>query len=283
MSGTQELVGEIGPRAVPSDLTCPTAMRKVRIAGMDVTATDVAGACATIVDWISSARREYICVTGAHGIVESRRNPRVLAAHAGAGMVVPDGMPLVFLLRALGFEGTGRVYGPDLMTSLTRISSVRGLRQFYYGGQHGVAELLASTLARRHPGLAVAGVLSPPFRALERDEIDREIDLINAARADVVWVGLSTPKQELWMADRRKSLNAPVLIGVGAAFDFVAGTKAQAPRWMQRGGLEWSYRLASEPKRLWRRYAKIVPTFALLALTELARRKPEVAQGRRVR
>jgi N-acetylglucosaminyldiphosphoundecaprenol N-acetyl-beta-D-mannosaminyltransferase len=195
-------------------------------------------------------------------------------------MVVPDGMPLVFMTRWLGFHAVSRVYGPDLMRRVTEISARKGYRQFYYGGGAGLADRLAATLTAKHPGLQVVGTLTPPFRPLTPDEDDAIIDRINSARPDVVWVGLSTPKQELWMASHVGRLNAPVLVGVGAAFDFLAGTKSQAPAWMQRNALEWIYRLAQEPRRLWRRYARIVPLFLVLALAQLIAHRQ--ARARRI-
>jgi N-acetylglucosaminyldiphosphoundecaprenol N-acetyl-beta-D-mannosaminyltransferase len=187
-------------------------------------------------------------------------------------MVTPDGMPLVWLSRLLGKHRTERVYGPDLMRKMTAVSSQRGYRQFYYGGSEGVAEKLKQVLVNAHPSLEVAGALCPPFRELTPEEDQAVVDAINAARPHIVWVGLSTPKQEFWMVEHLGRIAAPVMVGVGAAFDFLAGTKRQAPLWMQRNGLEWLFRLCSEPRRLWRRYAYIVPGFTILAVGELVRR-----------
>jgi N-acetylglucosaminyldiphosphoundecaprenol N-acetyl-beta-D-mannosaminyltransferase len=251
----------------PRGLRPERGTRRLDILGITITPTNIVDACSAIEGWIADGRREYVCVTGAHGIIEARRNSNAHRAHAAAGMVVPDGMPLVFMARRLGFPGTSRVYGPDLMRRLTEISATKGYRQFYYGGPPGLAERLATTLRASHPRLQVAGTLSPPFQSIDDEgESEREIEFINSTRPDIVWVGLSTPKQELWMSANRRRLHASVLIGVGAAFDFLAGTKRQAPGWMQQSGLEWSYRLASEPRRLWKRYARVVPTFAALAI-----------------
>lgn len=246
------------------------AVGRIDILGVPVSATGLAGAVAAIEDIILQHGREYVCVTGAHGIIESRRDVRLRAIHEEAGLVTADGMPVVWLARALGATGTCRVYGPDLMNALTELSAQRGYRQFYYGGAAGVADKLASELIRRNPQLKVVGTICPPFRALMPAEDDAIVDAINRSDADIVWVGLSTPKQEYWMAEHRRRLNAPVLVGVGAAFDFLSGNKRQAPRWMQRIGLEWLFRVLAEPQRLWRRYAVIVPSFALLALRRWA-------------
>jgi N-acetylglucosaminyldiphosphoundecaprenol N-acetyl-beta-D-mannosaminyltransferase len=186
-------------------------------------------------------------------------------------MVTPDGMPLVWFLRWVRSQHVARVYGPDLMQEITALSSRRGYKQFYYGGTEGVTEKLQDVLTRKHPSLKVAGAISPPFRRLTPAEDQAVIQRINDAKPDILWVGLSTPKQEIWMAEHVGRVNVPVMIGVGAAFDFLSGTKRQAPIWMQRCGLEWLFRLCSEPRRLWFRYARIVPCFILLAGGEFVR------------
>lgn len=242
---------------------------RVEILGVEVSPVDPDAATETIESWIGRRDRNYVCVTGAHGIMESRRSRRLRDIHNAAGLVVPDGVPLVWVARLLGWTHMRRVYGPDLMRRMTEISARRGYRQFYYGGARGVAEKLRDVLTRANPTLMVCGVFCPPFRAPTGEEDQAVIDMINAARPDIVWVGLSTPKQEQWMADHLGRIEAPVMIGVGAAFDFLAGIKPQAPAWMQRNGLEWTYRLYSEPRRLWRRYAYIVPGFAALATVSL--------------
>jgi N-acetylglucosaminyldiphosphoundecaprenol N-acetyl-beta-D-mannosaminyltransferase len=211
--------------------------------------------------------------------VESQHDQRLRDIHNKAGLVTPDGMPLVFMAHRLGFKTVSRVYGPDLMRKLTELSATNGYRQFYYGGAPGVAERLVAALKSRHPELQVAGILTPPFRDLTPAEDAAVIDRINAAEADIVWVGLSTPKQELWMASHAARLNAAALIGVGAAFDFLAGTKSQAPAWMQRSGLEWLYRLACEPRRLWKRYSRIVPYFLVFASLQLLRSRLSGSNG----
>jgi N-acetylglucosaminyldiphosphoundecaprenol N-acetyl-beta-D-mannosaminyltransferase len=250
----------------------PIGDERVDILGVGVSPINVDDAIATIERWISERSRNYVCITGVHGVIESRRDERLRRIHNEAGMVTPDGMPLVWLSRLLGKHRTERVYGPDLMRKMTAISSLRGYRQFYYGGAEGVADKLKQALVNAHPNLEVAGTLCPPFRELTPDEDQADIDAINMARPDIIWVGLSTPKQEFWMARHFGRIEAPVMVGVGAAFDFLAGTKRQAPLWMQHNGLEWLFRLCSEPRRLWRRYAYIIPSFLFLAAGELLRR-----------
>jgi N-acetylglucosaminyldiphosphoundecaprenol N-acetyl-beta-D-mannosaminyltransferase len=245
---------------------------RVNILGVGVSAINLDDAVAIIERWIGERSQNYVCVTGAHGLMESRCDQRLRRIHNEAGMVTPDGMPLVWFSHLSGKRRTERVYGPDLMHKMTAVSQLRGYRQFYYGGAEGVADTLKHVLIVSYPGLEVAGTLCPPFRELTPEEDQAVVDAINAARPHILWLGLSTPKQELWMASHLGRIEAPVMIGVGAAFDFLAGTKRQAPAWMQRNGLEWLFRLCSEPRRLWRRYAYIVPAFAALAAGELLRR-----------
>jgi N-acetylglucosaminyldiphosphoundecaprenol N-acetyl-beta-D-mannosaminyltransferase len=255
-----------------SDSCTEAALDRAFILGIGVSAITLDRAVLTIEQWIERRTQKYVCVTGAHGIIESRHDPQLRRIHNEAGMVTPDGMPLVFMARRLGFKSVSRVYGPDLMRRFTEISAQKGYRQFYYGGGPGIAEQLAATLKARHPTLSIAGTMTPPFRPLTPEEDEATVARINELAPDIIWVGLSTPKQEFWMASHIGQLNAPVMVGVGAAFDFLAGTKSQAPVWMQRSGLEWAYRLVQEPRRLWKRYARIVPLFFVLALAQIVQR-----------
>jgi N-acetylglucosaminyldiphosphoundecaprenol N-acetyl-beta-D-mannosaminyltransferase len=243
----------------------------IDILGVPVSTINMADALRTIESWIASRTHQFVCVTGAHGVIECRSDPTLRDIHHQAGMVTPDGMPLVWFARLMGARQTTRVYGPDLMRALTALSAQKGYRQFYYGGTEGIAEKLGSKLCCQYPGLAVAGSICPPFRRLTEEEDARIIAEVNAAKPDIVWVGLSTPKQEYWMSEHLGRIDAPVMIGVGAAFDFLAGAKKQAPLWMQRNGLEWLFRLMTEPRRLWRRYSYIVPIFIILSAHQLFR------------
>lgn len=244
---------------------------RVRIMGVNVSAITMSQALATVEDWIGRKARNFVCITGVHGVIESQSDPKLLAIHDHAGLVTPDGMPLVWMARKLGYRHTERVYGPDLMLKLTELSARKGYRQFYFGGAPGLADQLRERLVQRFPGLEVAGTFSPPFKPVSAADDAAMVAMINAAKPDIVWVGLSTPKQEYWMDGHLGRIEAPVMIGVGAAFDFLAGTKRQAPPWMQRNGLEWFFRLLSEPRRLWRRYGQIVPRFIVGASLQLAR------------
>lgn len=234
---------------------------RVDVLGVHVDATDPAAALDTVTAWVERRERHYVCVTGVHGVMEARRDPALRAVHNGAGLVVPDGMPLVWCCHRAGRPATRRVYGPDLMLSVLGRAAERGWSSFLYGGADGVPEQLGERLRQRFPGLRVAGTLSPPFRPLTPDEDADVVARVNASGADLVWVGLSTPKQERWMAEHRDRLDAPVLLGVGAAFDFHTGRVRQAPSWMQDRGLEWAFRLGVEPRRLWRRYLRNNPAF----------------------
>jgi N-acetylglucosaminyldiphosphoundecaprenol N-acetyl-beta-D-mannosaminyltransferase len=242
--------------------------QRVNVLGVGVSAITMGQALTAIEGWIARRESQYVCITNIHGIVESQRDPGLARIHNAAGLVTPDGMSLVWVSRLRGFKHVQRVYGPDLMLMLCQRSVEQGYRHFFYGGGEGVPERLAANLQRRFPGLRIAGAYSPPYRPLTDEEDDRIVRRINNAGTDIVWVGLSTPKQERWMATHVGRLEAPVLLGVGAAFDFHAGLKKQAPRWMQHGGLEWLFRLATEPRRLWRRYGVNIPTFLWLCLLQ---------------
>jgi len=228
----------------------------------------MAQAVAHISAWVENRAREYVCVCTVHTVMECQQNERMRRAVNRAGLATPDGMPLVWLGQRQSRAKVGRVYGPDLMLALCERSASCGYRHYFYGGVDGTPELLAEKLRARFPELHVAGTYSPPFRALTPSEDAHIVTQINQAAPDVVWVGLGTPKQDLWMAAHRDQLTAPVLIGVGAAFDFHTGRIPQAPAWMQRNGLEWLFRLRHEPRRLWYRYLVYNPLFVLLVLAQ---------------
>jgi N-acetylglucosaminyldiphosphoundecaprenol N-acetyl-beta-D-mannosaminyltransferase len=238
-----------------------TKIGRTNILGVGVSAIEMERALDTIESWIVLHDAQYVCVTGVHGVMESMHDDSLRRIHNRAGMVTPDGMPLVWLSRLWGSPKVRRVCGPDLLMECCNRGLAKGLRHFFYGGAEGVADLLSARLQSRNPGLIVAGTYCPPFRPMTEDEDNAVVQLINDARPDIVWVGLSTPKQERWMASHVGRLSAPVLVGVGAAFDMHAGLKPRAPAWMQRSGLEWLFRLRIEPRRLWRRYLLNNPAF----------------------
>ncbi len=263
-----------------SAASAPAAPCRIAVLGVGVDAITMADAVDAIQGWIERGERRFVCAVPAHTVMDCRDDPELRAMINGSGLNTPDGMSLVWLLRLRGQAHVERVYGPDLLLATCGRSADRGWRHYFVGGEEGVADRLAAALQRRFPSLAVAGTLSPPFRPPAADEDAAIVARINEARADVVWVGLGSPKQERWMAEHRARLAAPVLIGVGAAFDFLSGRKPQAPRWVQRAGLEWAYRLASEPRRLWRRYARY-PTFVALVALESLRPRRRAGGGQR--
>jgi len=241
------------------------------ILGVHVSAVNIPLALAQLQSWVETSQRGYVCVAPAHSLMECVNDPALYPVFNNACMVTPDGMAVVWLLRLRGQKQVQRVYGPDLLLAACQHGLELGWRHYFYGGAPGVAESLAETMRQRFPGLQIAGTCSPPFGRPDAEEQKMLNEQVNASRADIVWVGMSSPWQETWMNEQRDDLNAPVLVGVGAAFDFLTGRKAQAPRWMQRSGLEWLFRLASEPKRLWPRY-KHYPRFIWLALRELLKK-----------
>lgn len=211
---------------------------------------------------IAADAHGWLTAAAVNLVMSARDDPDTMRAVLGATLAVPDGQPLVWALKLLGHGSATRVYGPDLMERYCAHAAGTGTPIYLYGGRSEQAlALLTARLEERFPGLRIAGGWSPPFRPLTPDEQDRVVAEIDSSGAQIVWVGTGQPKQELWMSQMRPRLKAPLLVGVGAAFDFHAGIVSQAPGWMQRNGLEWAYRLTREPKRLWRRYASQNPRF----------------------
>ena len=236
---------------------------RVNILGVGISAINHEHAVREIERWIASGEKQYVNVCNVHTVMECQKDARLRRVVNNAGLSTPDGMPLVWLSVWHGHRNAGRVYGPDLMLALCERSQTTGHRHFFYGGAPGVADRLARRLQARYPGLIVAGTYTPPFRPVDAEEDRAVLDAIDAAAPDIVWVGLGTPKQDYWVSRHRAVLSAPVLIAIGAAFDFHAGLLRQAPRWMQRRGLEWLFRLVQEPRRLAFRYLVYNPLFVL--------------------
>jgi N-acetylglucosaminyldiphosphoundecaprenol N-acetyl-beta-D-mannosaminyltransferase len=245
---------------------------RVDVLGVGISAIDPDDALAEITRSIDDGDQQYVCVTGMHGVMESQHDADLLRIHNESGLTTPDGMPMVWAARLAGASNVQRVYGPDLMLAVCERAAQRGWGCYLYGATDEVLDRLRANLTDRYPGLRIAGTHSPPFRALTDEEDDAIVRAINESGAQIVWVGLSTPKQERWMAAHIGRVNASVLVGVGAAFDIHAGNLQQAPKWMQRSGLEWFFRLALEPRRLWRRYVINIPVF----LFAIARRRPRL-------
>jgi len=250
------------PARTPSDPDLPTPPARAEILEIPLAISDYD----EVVDWmealIAADGRGYVTAAAVNLVMSAREDPQARAAVLGATLAVPDGQPLVWALRALGHARATRVYGPDLMARFCARAARTGTPIYLYGGRTPQAlELLEARLRERFPGLRIVGGFSPPFRELSTEEEGKVVAAIDASGAQVVWVGTGQPKQEKWMLAMRPRLSAPLLVGVGAAFDFHAGLVSQAPRWMQRNGLEWTYRLSREPRRLWRRYARYNPLF----------------------
>jgi len=259
-----------------SSTTTAEKIERVNVLGVGVSAINPEQAMRQIDAWVRAREPSYVCVCTVHGVMDCRRSPELRRIFNTAGMVTPDGMPLVWLGRSQ-YPHVSRVYGPDLMLAELERSAATGQRHFLYGGASGVGERLAGRMRARFPAVQIVGIMEPPFASIEQLCTPETAQEINAARPDVVWVGIGSPKQELWMARMRALLDAPVLIGVGAAFDFHSGTVRQAPPWMQRIGLEWLFRLVSDPRRLWRRYLVDNPWFIwAVALQRLGLKRYEI-------
>jgi N-acetylglucosaminyldiphosphoundecaprenol N-acetyl-beta-D-mannosaminyltransferase len=257
-----------------SVLNHTSSLEWINVLGVRISAVNLKSATGFIQKAIEDGRKEYVCVRDAHGVVRCQDDPELRSIHNRAFLVTPDGMPLVWALKHAGHLESDRVYGPDLMLSVFEAGTSKGLRHFLYGATAETLEQLQARLLARFPQAQIAGAYAPPFHKLSLQEEADIADRINRSGADVIWVGLGSPKQELWMARMRDRLEASMLIGVGAAFDFHAGLKRQAPRIIQRSGFEWAFRLLCEPRRLWRRYALVVPTFiSLTAFQRLGLRK----------
>ena len=249
------------------------SMEQVNILGVGVSVLDLKTAVAAIAGSVKSRAKGYICVTGVHGVMEAQESPAFRRILNGAFLNTPDGMPMVWLGKLSGHSSMSRVYGPDLMPEVFAWSRDSGCSHFFYGGAPGVAEELKRNMEAKYPGIVVRGCHSPPFRPLNAEEEAAFIATIDRLRPDIIWVGLSTPKQEKFMAEYMPKLNTTLMIGVGAAFDFHAGRTRQAPRWIQRSGFEWLYRLCQEPRRLWKRYLKNNPRFVMKIIGQLTGRK----------
>jgi N-acetylglucosaminyldiphosphoundecaprenol N-acetyl-beta-D-mannosaminyltransferase len=239
-----------------------SGIRRRDILGVPIALTDYAGAMDVMDEMIATRSRGWVCAAAVHSVMVARSDPLMHRALTDSVITVPDGMPIVWAANLLGEKLSNRVYGPELMRRYCERNVDKEHRVWLYGGRdQGALVQLALSLRRQHPGLKIVGGYSPPFRALTAEEDDAIADQINEARPDLLWVGIGVPKQEKWMVRMRDRLEVPVMCAVGAAFDFHAGRVSQAPRWMQERGLEWTYRIAQEPRRLLPRYLYTNPYF----------------------
>ena len=249
------------------------ASERVNVLGVGIHVLNLPAALGEIASAVRDRRKGYICVTGVHGVMEAQTNGAFRQILNRAFLCTPDGMPMVWMGKIHGHRQMSRVYGPDLMLDVFGWSETSGCRHFFYGGAPGVAEELRARMTARFPRLQVVGCYTPPFRPLNATEEKALQETIRAARPDMLWVGLSTPKQEKFMSEYLPKLDVTLMVGVGAAFDFHSGRVSQSPRWMQKNGLEWFYRLCQEPRRLAGRYLKNNPLFVLKVAGQLGRLK----------
>lgn len=252
-----------------------TALRQLpsrRILGMRVDSTTYAGATRRILEWAQRGESRYVCVAAVNNVMSAQDDPSFMAVMNGSDMTTSDGMPLVWGLRRLGLPDAERVYGPELTLHVCAAAAEASVPIGLYGGREDVLAEFEAELVRRFPGLEVTYRCSPPFRALSPDERASIVDEVAGSGARIVLVGLGAPKQERWIAEHRGEIPA-VLVGVGAAFDFIAGRTPQAPAWMQRLALEWLFRLVQEPRRLWKRYILQNPRFIVRFGLQLLRER----------
>lgn len=249
------------------------ARAQLPVLGVPVDVVDAAEAVARIAGWAAARESRYVCACNAHAAVSATRAPALQHALRRADLVLPDGAPVAWMLRRLGAAAQRRLSGPDLMWDYCAHAAAAGEPIYLYGSTEATLQALVRRLRERWPSLPIAGWQSPPFRELSEDEATADLQHMRDSGARTVWVGLGCPKQELWMAAQAGRLDA-VMVGVGAAFDFHAGTLPRAPRWMQDAGLEWLHRLRTEPRRLWRRYVGTNTLFVVKAAAQLLRRRP---------
>lgn len=246
-----------------------TSPDPVNILGVNISAINMAEAVRLCDQFLQSGRQGFVCLTGVHGLMEAQSDPEFRNVLNRAVLCLPDGMPTVWIGRLRGHRSMRRVYGPDFMLALCQASVARPYRHFLYGGREGVAQHLAQNLRNRFPQIEIVGTYTPPFRPLREDEEEELCAEIARCRPDVMWIGLSTPKQERFMAKYSGRLETRLMAGVGAAFDIHTGRLADAPQWMKVAGLQWLHRLIQEPRRLWRRYLLNNPKFVVRALAQL--------------
>lgn len=248
----------------------PEAIRRcANVLGVGINAINMAQAVEACDELISTNRQGYVCVTGVHGVMEAQLDPQLRSTLKRSFLTVPDGMPMVWVGHLQGFRHMKRVYGPDFMLEFCRHSVTRGFRHFLYGGKPGIATELAENLGRRYPGIQMVGTYTPPFRPLSAEEETQLRLTIRQCKPDIIWVGLSTPKQERFMAQYIEHLDTRVMVGVGAAFDIHTGRIKDSPHWIKASGLQWLHRLFQEPRRLWKRYLVNNPAFIMRIAMQL--------------
>ena len=267
--------GSLGPQLTPEY----DAFQTVDVLGVPIGLIDYESTLDWMDEQVDTGERGYVCVCNVHALMASEEDPELRSALMASSLNVPDGQPLVWAMKALGHDIDARVYGPELMARACARAASTGQRMYLYGGRNqGALVQLALNLRQRFPGVQIVGGYSPPHRPLTEEERGAVVEEINHSRADVVWVGIGVPKQEKWMAQMRDELDAPLLVGVGAAFDFHAGLVPQAPPVLQDSGLEWAFRLVQEPRRLWRRYLRYNPRFVHAFTGQLIRHRRAISR-----
>lgn len=240
------------------------------VLGVAISALNMESAVDLASRWIDAGEPGYICLTGVHGVMEAKADEAFRHILNHATINAPDGMPMTWVGRLQGFDDMDRVFGPDFMMAMCRLSVRRGYRHFLYGGQPGVAELLRDNLRTKFPGIQITGVYTPPFRSLTAEEEHEVVARVRRAQPHILWVGLGTPKQERFMAQYLHHLEVPLLAGVGAAFDYHTGRIQDCPAWVKRAGLQWVHRAMQDPGRLWARYLRNNPAFLWHIASQIA-------------
>lgn len=256
---------------VTTPLSGPASERRFPLGRIHVSGLDLAGALARIDTMITSGDRGYVCFCESNLFVHADQNPELAGILGRASMVLPDGVFLMALARLLGRPLPERLPGPSFILNMCEHGLAQGYRHFFYGGGPGIPERLAENLSRRYPGLQIAGTYSPPFRPLTAEEELQVQQMIEMAQPDLLWVGLGAPKQEYWMAGHQETIKVPVMLGVGAAFDFHAGEVPWAPRWIRRLGIEWAYRTLTGGRRIFRRNLYCLSRAMLVLVRELCK------------
>ena len=243
-------------------------IEKIDILNVGISQVNISDIVEIVPKFIKSGKKGYVTVTGVHGIIESQNNKRIMNIHNESFMSIPDGMPCVWVSKLKGSKNIKRCFGPEVFAEIMKISRKHNIKHFFYGGDAGVANQLKKNMENLYSGIDIVGTYCPPFRPLNDNEEFELANKIEKISPDIIWVGLSTPKQEIFMNQYISKLNTKLMFGVGAAFDYHAGSLAIAPKWIQNLGLEWLFRLAMEPRRLWKRYFEIIPKFIFYNLLE---------------
>jgi len=247
--------------------------QRYRILGIPISIVSMDRVLAIFDRWLADRHDRYVIFRDVHGVMRAQSDPELRRAHEEADIIAPDGMPLVWIAKFDGMKEISRVCGPDLLPLVCQKGISNGWRHYFVGGAPGVAELMVENLTQSYPGISIVGHCCPPFRILSEEEDEIICTNIRLASPDFIWVGLGTPKQENWMYAHRGRCGGAIMLGVGAAFDLYAGTVTRAPVWMQKLGLEWLFRLSSEPGRLWRRYLILAPRFVLLTFYDVVAKR----------